>query len=109
MEKELRNTGFHIEKIVPLNTFTQLCNVLHEVIIDDREFNKLVQYEHLTYPNFEALIKEKKSNSFDKLSYVIPEIPQQKEIIETPYVRRTVKRNVQSRDVSDNDSRTFSR
>ena len=55
----------------------QTCGILEKVIVYEKEFNKLVNFEHSQYSNFESMVKEE--GVFDKMVYEVPPIPLPKE------------------------------
>ena len=58
-EKGMIDLDNYIDKILPLKNFGMLCQVLHEILISEKEFNRLIEYERLLFPKFVERIEDK--------------------------------------------------
>eukprot|EP00347_Sterkiella_histriomuscorum_P007668 403348032 len=94
-EKEMRLTDYYLDKIQPLKSFTQICEVLQDVIVYEREFNKLVAYEQKKYPNLEQDILNSQPIGYllDKQSYKMPQIPSMKEEKKRYSLQKSIRNN----------------
>ncbi|CDW75284.1 UNKNOWN [Stylonychia lemnae] len=109
-EKEFRTLDFYLDKIQPLKTFAQTCEVLQDVITYEREFNKLINYEQKRLPQFEQEIQATTINgyTFDKTAFQIPQIPAMKEEKKRYAIQKSMK-GLHKDLLSQRDHRSMSR
>ena len=74
----MKLTDHYVDKVLPIKSMVQACDILHEVISNEKDYNRLVQYEQAIYPLLEKRVGDLQGR-FDKKEYKIPRIPKSRQ------------------------------